>query len=97
MVPMNVLPAGMWGTPDVQVGVRPEHLRIDPVGRLRAVVRQIEHLGHEVLVVADADGHRVVARVAPTSAVPSVGESVAFDADPSRLHRFNAVSGERVE
>ena len=46
--PMNVLPAGMWGTPDVQVGVRPEHLRIEPAGRLRAVVRQIEHLGHEI-------------------------------------------------
>jgi len=95
--PMNLLPAGMWGTADVQVGIRPEHLRIESTGRLHGVVRQIEHLGHEVLVVAEADGHRVVARVAPTSAVPAVGDPVAFDADASRLHRFNAATGERVE
>ena len=94
--PMNLLPAGMWGSDDVQVGIRPEHLRIEASGRLHGVVRQIEHLGHEVLVVADAGGHRVTARVDPTSAVPAVGDDVAFDADHARLHRFHATTGERV-
>jgi multiple sugar transport system ATP-binding protein len=34
----------------VVVGVRPEHLRLDPGGPLRAKVRQAEWLGHEALL-----------------------------------------------
>lgn len=78
------------------MGVRPEHLRLDPAGALRATVRQVEHLGHEMLVVADVSGTKVVARLAPTDAVPSVGDVVGLDAEPGRLHRFDASTGVRV-
>jgi len=94
--PMNLLQPGVWGSAEVTVGVRPEHLRIDAAGALRATVRQVEHLGHEVLVVADADGTKVVARLAPTDAVPTVGDAVGLDAEPGRLHRFDATTGVRV-
>jgi ABC-type sugar transport system ATPase subunit len=94
--PMNLLRPGVWGSADVQVGVRPEHLRIDAAGPLCAVVRQVEHLGHEVLVVADADGTKVVARLAPSSPVPAVGDTVGLDAEPGRLHRFDAATGVRA-
>ena len=95
--PMNLLQPGVWGSADVRVGVRPEHLRIDAAGPLQATVRQVEHLGHEVLVVADAAGTKVVARLAPTAGVPSVGDTVGLDAEPGRLHRFDTATGVRVE
>lgn len=95
--PMNLLQPGVWGSADVRVGVRPEHLRIDAAGPLQATVRQVEHLGHEVLVVADATGTKVVARLAPTAGVPSVGDTVGLDAEPGRLHRFDTATGVRVE
>ncbi len=94
--PMNMLPPGMLGSDAVQVGIRPEHLRLTPGGELHAIVKQVEHLGHEVLLFADANGTRLISRLDPSSFVPEVGDPVAFDAEPGRLHRFDATSGERV-
>jgi ABC-type sugar transport system ATPase subunit len=94
--PMNLLPPGMLGSEAVRVGIRPEHLKLVPGGQLHAVVRQVEHLGHEILLFADAAGTRLVSRLDPGSFVPEVGDPVAFDADPGRLHHFDATSGERV-
>ena len=94
--PMNMLPPGMLGSDAVQVGIRPEHLRLTPGGPLHAIVKQVEHLGHEVLLFADATGTRLVSRLDPSSFVPEVGDPVAFDAEPGRLHRFDTATGERV-
>jgi ABC-type sugar transport system ATPase subunit len=94
--PMNLLPPGMLGPDDVRVGIRPEHLRLAPGGQLHATVRQVEHLGHEILLIADAAGTKVIARLDPGEFVPEVGDPVAFDADAGRLHRFSAATGERV-
>ncbi len=94
--PMNLLPAGMLGSDSVQVGIRPEHLKLAPGGELHAVVRQVEHLGHEVLLTADANGTRLVSRLEPGAFIPEVGDPVAFDADPGRRHHFDATTGERV-
>ena len=95
--PMNVLPAGLLGSSAVQVGIRPEHLSLDPAGPLHGTVRQVEHLGHEVLLLAEADdGTRLTARVAPESHPPGVGEAVSFDAAPRHHHHFDAATGVRV-
>ncbi|MFZ4717986.1 MAG: ABC transporter ATP-binding protein [Ilumatobacteraceae bacterium] len=94
--PMNLLPPGMMGSEVVRVGIRPEHLQLVPGGQLHAVVRQVEHLGHEVILIADANGTRLVSRLSPDSFVPEVGDPVAFDAEPGRLHHFDATTGERV-
>jgi ABC-type sugar transport system ATPase subunit len=95
--PMNVLPAGMLGTSEVQVGIRPEHLLVTPGGPLQGTIRQVEHLGHEVLLLAEAgDGVRLTARVAPSDRLPAVGETVSFDAAPQHFHRFDASTGVRV-
>ena len=95
--PMNLLPAGLLGTSDVRVGIRPEHLQFAVDGPLRGHVRQVEHLGHEVLLLAEAaDGTRLVARVAPSLDLPAVGAEVSFDAAAPHLHRFDAASGVRV-
>ena len=94
--PMNVLPVGVLGTNDVQVGIRPEHLLLAPEGRLSGNVYQVEHLGHEVLVHAESAAGRLVARVDPASDLPVVGDAVRFDAADHHLHRFDAHSGMRV-
>jgi ABC-type sugar transport system ATPase subunit len=94
--PMNLLPPGLLGSESVRVGIRPEHVRIAPDGQLHATVRLVEHLGHEILVVADVSGQKVVARVDPGEFVPEVGDPIALEADPGRLHHFDAVTGERV-
>jgi hypothetical protein len=56
----------------------------------------VEHLGHEVLVMADANGTRLVSRLDPGAFIPEVGDPVAFDAEPGRRHHFDATTGERV-
>ena len=95
--PMNVLPAGMLGGSGVRIGIRPEHLALtDGAGDLTAVVRQVENLGHEILVVTDADGARVVVRTTPDLAVPSVGQTVGVVAPSARRHHFDATSGVRL-
>jgi len=97
--PMNVLPAGLLGSADLQVGIRPEHLLLTPGGPLQGTVRQVEHLGHEVLLLAESTGSdagRLTARVAPHADLPVVGDVVSFDAAPHHLHRFDAVTGVRV-
>ena len=97
--PMNVFPPGMLGTSEVQVGVRPEHLLLTPNGPLHGTVKQVEHLGHEVLLLAEStgtDASRLTARVAPHVDLPVVGDAVSFDAAPHHLHYFDAETGVRV-
>ena len=95
--PMNVLPVGLLGSSDVQVGIRPEHLLLTAGGPLQGTIRQVEHLGHEVLLLAEtADGTRLTARVAPSEQLPAVGDAVSFDAAQRHFHAFHATTGVRV-
>jgi len=94
--PMNLLPPGVMGRSDVQIGVRPEHLRLQPGGPLEATVRQVEHLGHEVLLVTEAAGRRYNARLAPDADLPAVDTVVQFDAAESHRHQFDDATGVRV-
>jgi len=94
--PMNLLPVGVMGSNDVQVGIRPEHLLLADNGPLAATVSQIEHLGHEVLLHAESGAGRLVARVDPASVIPGIGQPVQFEAAPQHLHRFDATTGVRV-
>ncbi|MDP2290397.1 MAG: ABC transporter ATP-binding protein [Actinomycetota bacterium] len=95
--PMNLLAPGAMGSSDVQVGIRPEHLLLTTGGPLHGTVRQVEHLGHEVLLLTEAEsGGRLTARVAPSLDLPEVGATVSFDVAPQHLHRFDATTGVRV-
>jgi multiple sugar transport system ATP-binding protein len=94
--PMNLLQPGQLGSSDVQVGIRPEHLLIAADGALEGTVRQIEHLGHEVLLLTESPAGRLTARVAPHADLPVVGDTVRFDVADRHLHRFDAVTGVRV-
>ena len=94
--PMNLLQPGQLGSAEVQVGIRPEHLVLAADGVLGGTVRQIEHLGHEVLLLTESPAGRLTARVAPHADLPVVGDAVRFAVADRHLHRFDTVTGVRV-
>jgi multiple sugar transport system ATP-binding protein len=94
------LQAAAAGAGEVVLGLRPESLRIDPLGPLRADVTIVELLGAETHVIcATSDGSRVIVRQPPRAAKPAPGDQVriAIDPDPAALHLFDAVSTQRLD
>ena len=86
-------------TGDVVLGLRPEALRIDPSGPLRADVTIVELLGAETHVICKApDGSRLIVRQGAQAARPSPHDQVriAVDPDPASLHVFDATTTERL-
>jgi ABC-type sugar transport system ATPase subunit len=99
--PMNVIDgaSALTGSPEpgVLVGVRPEHVHLG-AGGAAVVVRAVEALGHEHLVVTATErGEEVVARVGLGSAVPPVGERTTAGTEPAHVQRFDPSSGERLD
>ena len=87
------------GAGRVVLGLRPESLRIDPLGPLQAEVTIVELLGAETHVICTTpDGSRLIVRQPPQTAKPAPGDRIriAFDADPAALHLFDAVSTQRL-
>lgn len=78
----------------VQLGVRPEHLRLGPPGpgTLPVTVGVVEPLGSDTLVYFDFDGRRQVARVAPED-TPVAGDTVHLGVVLERAHLFDTDSG----
>jgi ABC-type sugar transport system ATPase subunit len=90
---------GNAGADEVVLGLRPESLRIDPDGPLRADVTIVELLGAETHVICTTpDGSRLIVRQPPQAAKPAPGDQVriAIDPDPAALHLFDAVSTQRL-
>ena len=97
---MNVVPASgplrAEGVDDrLELGVRPEHLRLGAEGAA-ARVTLVEPLGSDAFVHLDAGGVVLVARVAAEER-PEQGAQVRVAAAREHLHVFDADTGERVE
>jgi len=89
---------GALGVEEVIVGVRPEHLEIEPQGVVRAVVTVVESLGHERHVICRLeDGQMVIVRQPSDDVSPSENEVIGLVAEPSDLHVFDAETGLRIE
>jgi multiple sugar transport system ATP-binding protein len=87
------------GAGEVVLGLRPESLRIDPDGPLRAAVTIVELLGAETHVICTTPvGSRLIVRQPPQATKPAPGDQVriAIDPDPAALHLFDAVSTLRL-
>ena len=86
----------------LEVGFRPEDVRI--AGSATAgwrsvgpgVVRRAEVSGSDAFLYLDVGGETVVVRVAADGR-PAVGQTVPLSVDPARAHRFDAVTGQRVD
>ena len=80
----------------VVIGVRPEHLSVDPVGQVTAEVRAVEWLGHERLVVCDLAGHQITIRQSSSAQAVSPGDALTLAADPDHVHLFDPDTTERL-
>jgi ABC-type sugar transport system ATPase subunit len=81
---------------EVVVGVRPEDLRVDPDGALRATARVVESLGHEHHLSARLEaGGTAAVRLPAGAALPRLHEEIRL-AVCGRVHVFDAASGERL-
>jgi multiple sugar transport system ATP-binding protein len=95
--PMNVLPAGVVFDRPQLVGVRPEHVVLDPTSAVRTTVTLVEHLGHETLVHARLGETPIVVRLDAIEHAPAVGDEVGLAFPDRHLHMFDPVSTRRVE
>ena len=78
----------------IQVGVRPEDLRLGPADGpgMPITVAVVEPLGSDTLVYFELDGQRHVARVSPKLA-PRTGEKATLVIDAATVHLFNPQDG----
>jgi multiple sugar transport system ATP-binding protein len=95
--PMNVLPPGLADGPGAggtaRVGVRPEHVVVDPAGPVRARVTLVEQLGHEVLVYCQADDTRIVVRSSAADLHARLGDEVGLRLPVEHRHHFDPDTG----
>ncbi len=92
-----------WAVPGVPgtsgealtLGVRPEHLRLDPSG-VQARVVVVESTGSETHLVVDAAGTKLTCVLRERVNVRP-GDHVRLGSDSAHLHLFRADSGERIE
>src|SRR5262249_27690495 len=84
------------GTRTARVGVRPEHLVLDPGGVPgRVVLREI--LGRDLLLHVESNGSRFLALVdSLTASRVAEGDSASFVADPENWHYFDTETGARL-
>ena len=80
----------------LRLGVRPEGVKVaSPNGGNQGVVRVVQRLGTESLIVVGTPAGDLVARVqGPTPAAPA--DRVSVELDPDALHFFDLESGERL-
>ena len=78
----------------LEIGVRAEHVRLDPAGR-DATVRVTQPLGPSTIVTVAWQGGALAARL-PGIADLRPGDPVGIDLDPAGVLLFDADSGDRV-
>ena len=94
--PMNLL-KNMPSVPAGQVlGVRPEHLEIDPDG-WPVVVEAVEMLGAERLIYCSLGGNQLILRSYDDQLVARIGSTLTVKPRAGCIHYFGAVTGKRVD
>jgi multiple sugar transport system ATP-binding protein len=85
------------GLDQAVLGIRPEDLRVDGAGPIRAKLTLVESLGHERhLILRLDDGQSLVARQGSQAPVPRDGEAVALTGAPDAFHLFDPATERRV-
>ena len=79
----------------VKLGIRPEHLVIDPASPARLLAEFVEPLGSDTMVHASIDGQAVTLRTDPEHRVRE-GDMLPVRVDVAKLHLFDTRSGRRL-
>ena len=75
---------------EMVLGIRPEHIAVDPDGKIKGAVQFIEDLGSDrFLHVSLEENEKLVVRVGAAGSF-SVGETIALTIDPNLAHLFGA-------
>src|SRR3954452_15978865 len=101
--PATAFTARFIGTPPMNLiardgkllGVRPEHVRIVSREGQPALVKAVEHLGADSIVLCDIEGQPASVRQDGFSKV-SVGDTIQLSWDSHSEHRFDEKSGRRI-
>jgi len=101
--PMNVLQPADFGPAiappsghaDAMLGVRPEHVRVDPSG-MAAEVAAVEYLGADSLIDARLGEQNLLAKV-PGKISAKPGDRIGLAWDQKDCHWFDAKTGERLQ
>ncbi|RWO31841.1 MAG: sn-glycerol-3-phosphate ABC transporter ATP-binding protein UgpC [Mesorhizobium sp.] len=78
----------------VTLGVRPEHIRIDPQG-YKAKIHVVEPTGFETQIIADVGQARLTCLIRDRLDARA-GDEIGISFDPTLAHLFDDVSGERI-
>ncbi|MDX3973976.1 sn-glycerol-3-phosphate ABC transporter ATP-binding protein UgpC [Shinella sp.] len=87
-------PATMENRADVVLGIRPEHLHLDPSGT-EATVVVVEQTGAETLLLLDMNGQKLT-HLGRDRLHIRPGETVRVMPDTARLHLFDEQTGRRI-
>ncbi|MER9020079.1 sn-glycerol-3-phosphate ABC transporter ATP-binding protein UgpC [Mesorhizobium sp. M0195] len=82
------------GGRSVTLGIRPEHIRIDPQGQ-RAKVYVVESTGSETQIIVDAGQNRLACLIRDRLDV-RVGDEIGIGFDPGLAHLFDDETGARI-
>ena len=77
------------------LGIRPEHVRLDPASDLRGSVSGVEYLGTTQILTMDTPQGVVKARISSSEPV-EIGDNVGLRFLSSRLSLFHESSGRAV-
>ncbi|MEJ8813788.1 sn-glycerol-3-phosphate import ATP-binding protein UgpC [Variovorax ureilyticus] len=94
--PMNLLKHAPGVRPGTILGIRPEHLMLDPNG-WSVQVEQVELLGAERLIYGRIGEEQLVMRVDESQPAAVAGDTMRIAARPEKLHWFDAGSGKRMK
>jgi sn-glycerol 3-phosphate transport system ATP-binding protein len=96
--PMNLFPAERFeklsASPSIQLGVRPEALRVDPEGAIDGEVRTMEYLGADTLADCVLGGTPFQVRLSGSRKIEP-GDRMSFGFDTADLHVFDSETGGR--
>ena len=89
------LPPGIQPSEPVLVGLRPEHIAIDPSGKAKAEVLYVEPMGAQTQVAARA-GTQDLVIVCPGTTIVKTGETLGLTIAPDNIHVFSKATGKRL-
>jgi sn-glycerol 3-phosphate transport system ATP-binding protein len=76
--------------PAAKLGLRPEHIAIDPTGSIKATVETVEYFGADSIVVCKLGGNSGVAVRTAGHVRVQAGADITLGWDPARQHFFDA-------
>jgi multiple sugar transport system ATP-binding protein len=84
---MNFLPGAVIGDAAHEVGIRPEHMRLDPDGPLEGTIAHVERLGGDTNLIVSVGAQLMTVRLFGQHP-QAVGDAVRLATDPARMLRF---------